>query len=60
MARIKFQGKSRRPKRRKTEAAGSIFVCKDYVIFVLGFSLCRWPRTKRNVVEARELFKDRG
>ena len=45
---------------RSKHKAGSIVVCKVSFIFVLGFSLCRWPRTKRNVVEARELFKDVG
>ena len=61
MARREPQGKSggQREKSPK-QTAGSIVVCKASLIFVLGFSFCRWPRTKRNVVEARELFKDRG
>ena len=47
LSRRESQGKSERPKRRKIEAKSwQQCLFKAFLIFILGFSLCRWPRTK--------------
>ena len=44
---------------RSTKLATTLFA-KLLLSSFCWFSLCRWPRTKRNVVEAKELVKDVG